>query len=109
MSPSSAPIERTETARIPRIIGQFVGQNRGWTRDRILRNSSHSTFSTCEDQEQVELLSIFRDVLSSAVDEVYAIDLHSTSAGGRPFATVGDTLRNRRFALKLPVTVLVGI
>jgi succinylglutamate desuccinylase len=37
------------------------------------------------------------------------LDLHSTSAGGVPFATIGDTLRNRRFALKLPVVILLGI
>ena len=37
------------------------------------------------------------------------IDLHSTSADGLPFATVGDTMRNRRFAQNLPVTILLGI
>ena len=48
-------------------------------------------------------------ILASARDEVYAIDLHSTSAEGVPFATVGDTMRNRALAQKFPVTVLLGI
>jgi hypothetical protein len=68
---------------------------------------SHSLLP--EDLEHHELLAIFREVLRSAADEVYVLDLHSTSAGGRPFATVGDTLRNRAFARKLPVTILLGI
>ena len=83
--------------------------NRGWTRDNIIRNTSRLDSSLAEDDEQHELLTIFRDILRSSSDEVYALDLHSTSAGGRPFATVGDTLRNRNFARELPVTILLGI
>ena len=37
------------------------------------------------------------------------MDLHSTSATGLPFATVGDTLRNRSFAMRFGVTILLGI
>jgi hypothetical protein len=40
---------------------------------------------------------------------VFVLDLHSTSAEGQPFATVGDTLRNRQFAQKFPVSILLGI
>lgn len=83
--------------------------NREWTRESIIRNSSVRFGRSCEDAEQHELLTIFRDVLRTAADEVYVLDLHSTSAGGPPFATVGDTMRNRRFARKLPVTILLGI
>ena len=83
--------------------------NRGWTRDNIIRNTSRLDSSLAEDDEQHELLTIFRDILRSSSDEVYTLDLHSTSAGGRPFATVGDTLRNRNFARELPVTILLGI
>lgn len=84
--------------------------NRHWTRENILRNSAAATVGpVCEDKEQVELLQIVRDILQSATDEVYVLDLHSTSAGGAPFATVGDTMRNRRFAMKFPATILLGI
>ncbi len=83
--------------------------NRGWTRNNIIRNTSRPISASSEDHEQHELLALFREVLQSAADEVYVLDLHSTSAGGRPFATVGDTLRNRSFARKLPVTILLGI
>ena len=88
---------------------QAYDLNRGWTRENVIRNTPESHSLLPEDLEHHELLAIFREVLRSAADEVYVLDLHSTSAGGRPFATVGDTLRNRAFARKLPVTILLGI
>lgn len=83
--------------------------NRHWTRENIRINTRLSPDAWAEDREQHDLLTIFREVLNSAGDEVYVLDLHSTSAGGVPFATVGDTLRNRRFAQMLQVTILLGI
>ena len=62
-----------------------------------------------EDIEQKELLTILLETLRTARDEVFAMDLHSTSADGVPFGTVGDTLRNRHFAQKFPITFLLGI
>lgn len=79
--------------------------NRHWTSE----NLSKTSLRISEDYEQVELLQIFTEILATAKDEVYALDLHSTSAAGLPFATVGDTIRNRRFARKFPVTILLGI
>ena len=64
---------------------------------------------TSEGVELTELDEILDGILITAMDEVYALDLHSTSSTGVPFATVGDTLRNRAFAQKFPVTVLLGI
>lgn len=83
--------------------------NRHWTRENILMNTRLLPDARAEDREQHDLLIIFREILNSAGDEVYVLDLHSTSAGGVPFATVGDTLRNRRFAQMFPVTILLGI
>lgn len=83
--------------------------NRSWSRENVIRNTSGLNSPLAEDREQHELLSIFRDLLKTAGDEVYVLDLHTTSAGGRPFATVGDTMRNRSFARRLPITILLGI
>lgn len=85
--------------------------NRHWTVENFLKNSKSSSASPLlsEDLEQRELLEILNKILATAQDEVYALDLHSTSAEGLPFATVGDTLRNRSFAQKFPVTILLGI
>lgn len=86
---------------------RFVGAdlNRHWTSE----NLSKTELQIAEDFEQRELLEIFGEILATAKDEIYALDLHSTSANGLPFATVGDTLRNRSFAQKFPVTILLGI
>jgi predicted deacylase len=83
--------------------------NRHWTPANIERNSGEMRGGLSEDNEQAELLVLLREILSTARDEVYALDLHSTSAEGSPFATVGDTLRNRRFARRFPITILLGI
>lgn len=85
--------------------------NRHWTPENIKHNSpaSHITTKRAEDHEQTEILTILDKILNTARGEVYAMDLHSTSAEGVPFATVGDTLRNRAFAQKFPVTILLGI
>jgi hypothetical protein len=52
--------------------------------------------------EQQELLKTIKEAVNRARGDVYFIDMHTTSAQGKPFATVGDTLRNRHFALRLP-------
>lgn len=84
--------------------------NRHWTLGNIKRNQSDLDGAECsEDKEQRELLTILNEILRTARAEVYTLDLHSTSAEGVPFATVGDTLRNRAFAQKFPVTILLGI
>jgi succinylglutamate desuccinylase len=59
--------------------------------------------------ELSELDCLLDHIMITAEDEVYVIDLHSTSADGQPFATVGDTLRNRAFAERLPVRMLLGV
>jgi len=85
--------------------------NRHWTPDNVKHNRPASPITTrrAEDLEQTELLAILENILKTAESEVFALDLHSTSADGVPFATVGDTLRNRKFAQKFPVTILLGI
>ena len=83
--------------------------NRHWTRGNLAAVELGEPPRNAEDRELRELQALFRDILDSAQNEVFALDLHSTSAHGLPFATVGDTLRNRRFAQKFPVTILLGI
>ncbi|MBK8812623.1 MAG: succinylglutamate desuccinylase/aspartoacylase family protein [Acidobacteria bacterium] len=82
--------------------------NRHFTLERIAQNRKNPG-PLNEDTEQIELLAILDRVIADARNEVYAMDFHSTSAEGVPFATVGDTLRNRTFAQKFPVTLLLGI
>ena len=85
--------------------------NRHWTNENVKRNSPNAVISKnrAEDKEQTEILQIINRVVATAKDEVFAMDLHSTSSESEPFAMVGDTLRNRTFAQKFPAIILLGI
>jgi succinylglutamate desuccinylase len=85
--------------------------NRQWTPERVasIAASDPGGDRSAEDGEQRELLGLFRDVVRSARGPLYFIDLHTSSADGPPFLTVGDTLRNRRFAREFPLPVILGL
>ncbi len=83
--------------------------NRHWTAQNLSSPGSDAEGDASEDVELCELDQILDCILITAMDKVFVLDLHSTSADGMPFATVGDTLRNRDFARKFPVTILLGI
>lgn len=83
--------------------------NRAWTREDMANVSTAELCRKSEGMELTELDQIFDHILVTARNEVYVLDLHSTSADGVPFATVGDTLRNRHFAQLFPVRILLGI
>jgi predicted deacylase len=84
--------------------------NRAWEVDRIQKLRSNGGFGPCpEDQELVQLLSAIEDAASAARGEVFVLDLHTTSAAGGLFTTVSDTLPNRRFAMAIPVPLVLGL
>ncbi len=83
--------------------------NRSWTPTNLSSERAVVMANSSERSEIRELDAILDGILITAMDEVYVLDLHSTSTGGMPFATVGDTLRNRDFARKFPVAILLGI
>lgn len=85
--------------------------NRQWTPERVaaLRRARPAPGCAVEDREQWELLDTLERILQGAAGPVYLLDLHTSSAEGPPFVTVGDTLRNRRFALKLPLPIILGL
>ena len=90
---------------------RFIDQdlNRSWTRECLSIVGSERLMDISEGRELTEIDRLLDSILITARAEVFVLDLHSTSAGGVPFATVGDTLRNRTFAQKFPVTMLLGI
>jgi len=85
--------------------------NRQWTADNVRKvDFDGPTLEEMSERvEQGELLTVLNEVVSRAQGDVYFLDLHTTSAHGEPFATVGDTLRNRRFALTFPITIVLGL
>ena len=85
--------------------------NRHWTRERLgrvmLDREPDPTVS--EDADLLELHDLISDILDRAAGESYLIDLHTTSGRSAPFSTVGDTLRNRRFAMQLLLPIIMGL
>jgi succinylglutamate desuccinylase len=82
--------------------------NRIWTADRIAAIDTLED-GNAETLEQRELLETLRNVIGSHRGEVFFLDLHTSSAEGEPFACIGDTIRNRRFARSFPVPVILGL
>ena len=85
--------------------------NRIWLPERVsaIRAGNLPGPPTAEDREQAGLLRAIDEVRAAARGEVFFLDLHTSSADGCPFLTCGDTLRNRRFALRFPVPIILGI
>lgn len=95
---------------------RFVARdlNRQWLPERVeALRAAAATGDTSqwapEDREQWELLVELEAVFARATGPIHVLDLHSTSGDGGLFATVGDTLRNRGFALHLPVPIVLGL
>ena len=90
---------------------RYVGLdlNRAWSRENMASVGTAKLCRKSEGLELTELDQLLDSILVTARNEVYVLDLHSTSASGVPFATVGDTLRNRHFAMYFPVRILLGI
>lgn len=82
--------------------------NRIWTTDR-LRNLGDSLTPSSEEQEQIEILDTLQSTLLAVDHPVYVIDLHTTSGPGTPFGLVLDSLRNRFFARKFPLPIILGM
>jgi succinylglutamate desuccinylase len=85
--------------------------NRMWLPERVdaLANASEDRILGAEDRELRALWAAIRSALESAGRGAILIDLHTSSAHGCPFLTVGDTLRNRRFASNFPLPMILGL
>lgn len=81
--------------------------NRSWTRRRIAAIRTRQ--SDDEEREQLELLDTIEQTLRGRESEAIVLDLHTTSSDSIPFFTLGDSLRNRQFARKLELPLVLGI
>lgn len=81
--------------------------NRSWTRRRIAAIRTRQRDD--EEREQLELLETIEQALRGRESEAIVLDLHTTSSDSVPFFTLGDTLRNRKFARKLELPLVLGI
>jgi succinylglutamate desuccinylase len=85
--------------------------NRQWTAERVAALLDTDGASVAdEDREQLELLAALEgEIAGAGTRPIHFIDLHTSSADGPPFLTIGDTVRNRRFARRLPLPLLLGL
>ena len=92
--------------------------NRVWTLDRIsaleegLRDGTPAPpeVDTVEGGQQLQLLRAVRHVIESEDrEDVYCLDLHTTSSHSVPFLTLSDSLRNRALAVNFPVPIVLGL
>src|SRR5687768_11217284 len=85
--------------------------NRQWTAENVQMSESvaRGRSEMSEFLELRDLLKAIKQAVARARGDIYFVDLHTTSAQGEPFATVGDTLRNRHFAMNFPVTIVLGL
>lgn len=82
--------------------------NRGWWPETVDREGLVHN-AAAEDAERKALLAAMEPVLGRAAGPPIVVDLHTTSGDTPPFVTVGDTLRNRRFARRIPVPMVLGL
>lgn len=82
--------------------------NRAWNPSRM-ENLESLNDGCAETLEQRELLSAIREIVRGRNGPFYFLDLHTSSAEGEPFACIGDTIRNRKFARSFPVPVILGL
>jgi len=82
--------------------------NRGWS-PRGMQRVEDSAEAPAEDGEQAELIGVLRKELEGDRSEIRVIDLHTTSADSPPFLTLADTIRNRAFARRIGLPLVLGI
>jgi predicted deacylase len=84
--------------------------NRGWTEAQLSRVRALPQHALGdEDQEQRDLSECLYAIERERRGRLIVVDLHTTSAESAPFVSFGDTLLNRRLALSLPVTAILGL
>jgi succinylglutamate desuccinylase len=85
--------------------------NRQWTAEGISASFDEDEHPNrpVEHRELRELARELERLIETAPGRLYFVDLHTSSAAGVPFLTVGDTLRNRRFAERIPLSMILGL
>jgi succinylglutamate desuccinylase len=85
--------------------------NRQWTSEKVapLLVGVPSESDPAEHAEQRALIELISSEVRRARGPVFFVDMHTSSADGPPFMTVGDTLLNRRFSSQFPLPAILGL
>lgn len=84
--------------------------NRLWTEERLNQLPKTKQEASNEDiGQQVEIYKLVLSILEKEAGPFYFFDLHTTSSETVPFLTVNDSLLNRKFTIKYPLPIILGI
>jgi hypothetical protein len=86
-----------------------VDLNRIWQHDHITDIETRGGHLNTEEKEQIDILTIIRNILIHQPGPFYFLDLHTTSSPSVPFITISDSLNNRKFSSNFPIPVVLGI
>jgi len=98
---------RTAVEQNTRFVDEDL--NRHWTRRSVAAASEPHSGEAAEARQRREVTDEVARIVRRARGPIHFLDLHTSSASGPPFLTVGDTLRNRRFARGFPLPLLLGL
>jgi succinylglutamate desuccinylase len=73
--------------------------------DRLLEDNK----LTQDEREYVQLFCELKKHIHQGNPPFYIVDLHTTSSVSAPYFAIGDTMRNRKFAIKFPVPITLGL
>ena len=80
--------------------------NRNWD---LYLESRNNQEPPAETKERNEISDCLHEILRSHKEEVYVIDLHSTSSESVPFVSIHDTMRNRWLVGSIPTPIILGL
>ena len=95
--------------------------NRVWTPARVAEARSRSVADARsthtadggppepEDLEMVRIIGVLDEVARRRRGPVFVLDIHTTSGGGGAFTTATDTARSKRFAMAIPVPLVMKL
>jgi len=88
---------------------RFISEdlNRMWTPKKI-KQCLTGKHKGAEADELIEINGVLIDIFEKHKD-CTIVDLHTTSSESSPFSIIDDTLRNRKMALQIPATVVLGV
>lgn len=87
--------------------------NRVWTPARVeearSRHAADGRSPEPEDLEMARIIDMLDEVARRRRGPVCVLDIHTTSGGGGAFTTATDTARNKRFAMTVPVPLVMKL
>lgn len=83
--------------------------NRMWTYNPVAAELPEYDHTVAEKEEYEEITQLIHGAIAGRRGDMIFADLHTTSVESIPFVLLGDTLRNRDFALRIPVPKVLGI